>query len=81
MLKVNLTAGETKGLTGFADARKAILTIEGDVRIASDGTTPDADCGHSVVEGGTVILQKRSEITNFKAYAVTDATIQATMDQ
>jgi len=80
MEKIDLAIGETKSLVDFVDARKATVSIDGTVRVAADGTEPNATTGHKI-SAGSVILVDRSEIKNFRAHAITASSVQASYIQ
>ena len=58
-----------KGLASIpANADKAIMTVENaTLRYRDDGTDPTADIGLRVFRAGTIILNSRDSIDNFKA--------------
>ena len=58
-------------------ARGAIITVLADaIRYFCDGSVPDANTGHKVAAGDTIVLSNFDDIRNFQAIRVTtDATI------
>lgn len=79
MQKLDIAAGTVEGFeAGFYGIKRfASITIEGTVRISTDGNEPDASFGHKLTDKA-LILQNHSEIVNFRAHSVAGAVVTAT---
>jgi hypothetical protein len=65
-------------LTVPAQAQKALITVEGAIRFSYTHDPVSATTGHVAPSGSQIELDNRTEMVNFKAYAVGAATLQVT---
>ncbi len=71
---VRLTGDKIKPISGSytgLSARVALLTLEGaDVRFRLDGGQPDANSGHYLTSGDTLVLMETQALEKFQAIRV-----------